>query len=408
MKSFVYLLILSFAVNLMGLDPYTMSLDDCKNYIKVNNLTWEAGITPYSYLPKEILKPMLTGFYLPIKTDAKINNKVINSKTDKPEYLDWTNKNGTNWMTSVKNQGSYSGSWAFATLGTWEAMININSNDPDIDWDGSEQYLISCYQTNLLDEMLAGSGPARWIMVNGVPDEACYPYRASAGNCNDRCSDWRERLKFIKSVTDVCTNPDTEAIKAALRNGPVGSAMQVNLLMLRFYRGGVLGEETPSTDIGYPINHEVVIVGWDDARNGGSWKWKNCWGAAWGEGGYGWTQFGTSQIGYYSWSCTAYSEGTGYEKESSARTIPLQFNFTITPNPVKTTAVVNVMMPERSKANISLFDLLGKHVLTIDNSQLSRGINRIVLNAKDLKPGIYIARINAGKYIDSKAILINK
>ncbi|MBN1233555.1 MAG: hypothetical protein JXA60_09405, partial [Candidatus Coatesbacteria bacterium] len=227
MKYVIILLVMALAMPLVALDPYIMTLEECRAYIKANNLKWEAGVTPYTNMPKETLKMMLTGMYLPIESKTKNSNHIVNSNTKNPEYLDWTNVGGTNWMTSVKNQASCGSCWAFAVMGTWEAMININSNNSNIDWDASEQYMVStCYSGGSCGGGPAGTGPANWVKANGVPDEACYPYKAANSNCNERCSDWASRLKYIKTVTNVCTSANTEAIKAALRNGPVGTAMQ--------------------------------------------------------------------------------------------------------------------------------------------------------------------------------------
>jgi C1A family cysteine protease len=37
--------------------------------------------------------------------------------------------------------------------------------------------------------------------------------------------------------------------------------------------------------------HCVVLVGWDNNVNGGSWLIKNSWGTGWGTNGYGWIKF---------------------------------------------------------------------------------------------------------------------
>jgi len=50
---------------------------------------------------------------------------------------------GTGWLTSVKDQGKYGTCWAFSAVGLTEVMANLFAND-HLDFDLSEQYLISC------------------------------------------------------------------------------------------------------------------------------------------------------------------------------------------------------------------------------------------------------------------------
>ena len=298
------------SITLFALDPYTMSLEEARVYIKTHNLGWKAGITPNTYLPKEVLKSKLMGVFFPIRNCAlKTPTKhLMPPNIGKPDALDWTNNNG-NWMTPVKNQGGTGACAAFAVLGHFEAMINIASNNPDLDLDLSEQYLIACCPLVDCGGGAAGSGIAHWIRENGVPDEDCYPWRGRNSNCDERCSDWESRVKYYKTVRDVCRNPDTDAIKAALVDGPVATAMQITAMQARFYVGGTMGDFPSTNDLSRPLNHAVVIVGFDDARNGGSWKWKNSWGTSYGEAGYGWTRYGTQEMGSYSYTGTAYPEG---------------------------------------------------------------------------------------------------
>ena len=255
---------------------------------------------------------MLPRLYVSVPVNVKQTGKTLPSYVRTATTLDWTNYNGINWMTSVKNQGNCGSCWAFAVVGVLEAMININSNNPNLDYDLSEQFLVSCNGMGWgCNGGPAGTEPAEWIRLNGIPDEACFTYRATNADCNLRCSDWANRLKYFRTVDDVCIDADTDKIKLALTEGPVGTALQVGILQLRFYKGGNLGDwKSGNTDLDMPLNHGVVIVGYDDARNGGSWHWKNSWGTGWGEAGYGWMKYGAQEMGSYTWKGKAYAEGS--------------------------------------------------------------------------------------------------
>ncbi|GAF84466.1 unnamed protein product, partial [marine sediment metagenome] len=60
-----------------------------------------------------------------------------------PPSFDWRNYSGQDWMTPVKNQGSCGSCWAFSAVGVVEAVYNIATDDPDLDLDLSEEYLVS-------------------------------------------------------------------------------------------------------------------------------------------------------------------------------------------------------------------------------------------------------------------------
>jgi cathepsin L len=57
------------------------------------------------------------------------------------------------------------------------------------------------------------------------------------------------------------------------------------------YTGGVYAN-TGNSD---PINHAIVLVGWDDTK--GAWLMKNSWGPSWGVNGFMWIKYGTSNVG---------------------------------------------------------------------------------------------------------------
>lgn len=217
-----------------------------------------------------------------------------------PTSFDWRDHSGGNWMTPVKDQGMCGSCWAFAAVGASEAAMNIANNDPQLDLNLSEQYLVSgcsgagnCtggYTDRALD----------YIRISGIPDEACLPYLDgnwdgcsygntcdssvctyyTGGNCSDficsnRCINWSTRLYKIQNSVDLWNS--TGILKQALVDyGPLTVSMNMD---------GYFNEDGIYTcPDNFYTNHAVVIVGYDDP--GGYWIVKNSWGLWWAEDGY--------------------------------------------------------------------------------------------------------------------------
>lgn len=189
-------------------------------------------------------------------------------------------------MPPVRQQDGCGSCWAFTAMGTWEGSYNIlYGNAPDT----SEQQVLTC----------SGAGSCAggwwdpvfaWMIGTPVGTEAQTSYTAQDGPCvphppgNARVAAWG-------FVTTKWEQPSVDAIKAALaEHGPLAVAVRATPAF-QAYVSGVFNENAPG-----PINHGVVIVGWDDAQ--GAWLIRNSWGNNWGDSGYMWIRYGSNSIGY--------------------------------------------------------------------------------------------------------------
>ena len=100
---------------------------------------------------------------------------------DPPTSFDWRTYEGQNWLTDVKNQGQCGSCWAFAAVGAAEAAHNVASDDPNLDKDLSEQYLVSdCGASGTC----CGGSKSSALSVHtnsGIPDEGCMAYVDGVG-----------------------------------------------------------------------------------------------------------------------------------------------------------------------------------------------------------------------------------
>jgi len=92
-----------------------------------------------------------------------------------PASFDWRNYDSSNWLTPVKNQGGCGSCWAFSAVGVAEAAHNIGTDDPTLDLDLSEQYLVSdCH--NLWGYQTCCGGwkdiALDYISAVGIPERA--------------------------------------------------------------------------------------------------------------------------------------------------------------------------------------------------------------------------------------------
>jgi C1A family cysteine protease len=220
-------------------------------------------------------------------------NEIFEQELDRiPPSWDWREVNGSDWTTPIKDQlQDVCGScWAFGTLGGLEATIKIWQNNPTLEIDLSEQYMLSCSPGGCggwyMDRTI------RWIKTNGSIPESCFQYSADDTiPCEAKCDDWHEKLVGIDGFMKISSNV-TVIQGALIQYGPLPATMVVYSDFYPDYEGGVY-HHTNGT---YVFGHVVTIVGYDTIGEEGYWICKNSWGTSWGESGWFRIAFGECKI----------------------------------------------------------------------------------------------------------------
>lgn len=78
------------------------------------------------------------------------------------------------------------------------------------------------------------------------------------------------------------------------------------------------------------------------------------------------------------------------------------------PNPFNPVTRINYEIPEAGFVVLKVFDVLGKEVITLVNSQQEAGNYLIEFNASNLPAGIYFYRINCNGFTDTKKMILVK
>ena len=123
-------------------------------------------------------------------------------------------------------------------------------------------------------------------------------------------------------VGDGKAPPKVEQVKTALlEHGP----LVVNLFSttaFKKYGRGVFAEHYHPGKNEPAHNHEVLLLGWDDSKGRGAWFIKNSWGEKWGEGGYGWIEYGCNNVCYDAWWVTAQNTYYTLPQEDFLKLVP--------------------------------------------------------------------------------------
>ncbi len=243
--------------------------------IDAQGLHWIADQTSMMDLPMSERRARL-GLVIPEEVKqrfAELDKEPPPVLLNTAAFFDWRQLEG---VTAVKDQGACGSCWDFAAVGAFESayLIAEGGTHPDF----SEQQVLSCNTGN-------SSCDGGWMadayelhMTYGAIRESCMPYGASdlipciQENCTIQAT--------LLGYEDVPNN--VNAIKNALMLGPLSTCFTVYDDFYG-YRSGCY--EHADTE---PLNHAVVIVGWDDemCEGQGAWIVKNSWGESWGNHGY--------------------------------------------------------------------------------------------------------------------------
>jgi len=260
---------------------------EIQRMIAENGLHWTAGKTSMMDLPSDE-RQLRLGLEIPDDVKErfdKINQMPPPLLLNTQECFDWRMFGA---VTPVKDQGACGSCWDFAATGAFESAYYIAEG---IEPDFSELQALVCNW--------GGSGcNGGWMedayhvfMDYGAVDESCMPYRA-----NDNLPCTQEECVSI-AVQDGFENVpnNVNAIKNALMLGPLSTTFTV---YNDFY--GYQGGCYDHADV-EPLNHAVVIVGWDDEMCDGEGAWivKNSWGETFGDDGFFYMKYGAAGIGEF-------------------------------------------------------------------------------------------------------------
>lgn len=230
-------------------------------------------------------------------------------------------------ISDVKNQGMVGACWAFGTLGMLETYLKKNEMG---DYDFSERHMDMTTAYSYADKVNYDNGFVRNYAYGGNPTNAiAYFYSGKGpvlekdckyiptyeGNYSDAYANtlcdtagiFVKDVGLVPAVGDMgyCTVSHTdEAVKEMKTH-----ILDNGALAVAYYADGST-DETYYYDGYDTMNHEVLIVGWDDSYpkekfvsiNGnsptkdGAWIVKNSWGESIGDDGYFYMSYEDNQL----------------------------------------------------------------------------------------------------------------
>ncbi|HSL89381.1 MAG TPA: T9SS type A sorting domain-containing protein [Ignavibacteriaceae bacterium] len=93
------------------------------------------------------------------------------------------------------------------------------------------------------------------------------------------------------------------------------------------------------------------------------------------------------------------------EEDLLPLTYKLEQNY---PNPFNPSTIIKFAVPERTRVLIKVYDILGGEITSLVNEELDAGRYEKTFDASTLSTGVYIYRIQAGSYVNTKKMLLIK
>ncbi len=93
------------------------------------------------------------------------------------------------------------------------------------------------------------------------------------------------------------------------------------------------------------------------------------------------------------------------EQLSLPSTIALNQNY---PNPFNPTTVISYELPQTEQVRLDVFDITGRHIITLVDGQISAGSHQVTFDASRLSSGVYIYRLQAGGQLFTRQLTLIK
>lgn len=229
------------------------------------------------------------------------------AKAQLPKDFSWGSVNGTNYLTTIRNQHIpvYCGScWAMGSSSALADRLNVKSGPASLPQNMlSVQAILSCGNDATGCGTCDGGddGPVyKWAKNSGIPHESCSNYMAVDTTCKAHAVTAKNKPECY-----TCSPSGKPACKAIAKykklrvsefgdcsgytrmkaeifaRGPISCGIDATDKM-EAYTGGIYSEKGARD-----IDHIISIVGWGMADTGDEyWVVRNSWGTPWGEDGF--------------------------------------------------------------------------------------------------------------------------
>jgi predicted GH43/DUF377 family glycosyl hydrolase len=76
------------------------------------------------------------------------------------------------------------------------------------------------------------------------------------------------------------------------------------------------------------------------------------------------------------------------------------------PNPFNPSTTISYALPHRSHVTLSVFNTLGQQVTTLVNGEMEAGNHNVTFDATGLASGVYLYRLQAGEYVETRKLIL--
>ena len=98
-----------------------------------------------------------------------------------------------------------------------------------------------------------------------------------------------------------------------------------------------------------------------------------------------------------------------YSSIVTVNSLPIKFElFQNYPNPFNPSTIINYDIPTQSYVMLKVYDVLGNEVASLVNREQEEGEHKITFNANNLSAGIYLYKLTAGSFVQTRKMILLK